>query len=698
MTSLTDIIYSILQSWPNRIVVSLLLFSCVAFVVWFFVPALRTMRRLNSVIDELKKIQSAAGNGNIVDLDSIETEAMSTGNLQHLWKEYAETLHSQKRIDAMGHEQIDCWRATVMAETFFTERVLIDTPLKTEFFRHLPGILTGIGIIGTFIGLIQGLLHFEVSNDPDAVRASLSQLLHAVGHAFFISASAIGIAMLFTAIEKSLVTGRYRQVEILNQLIDGFFNAGAGEEYLARLVKASETSATQAMQLKDALVTDLREILVEMTTRQVEASVKSNQQMSQELAKAFADSIRDPMDRITATTDKLGSSQGDAVNKMLTDVLADFSAKMQDMFGGQLQGMADLLSQTNNAMLGTVTKFDQLAANLQDAGKGAADAMADRLQQAIASMEVRQADMSHQMSQFVEQMRTISKTSQTEANQQLQVIMTEVGGIMTVIKQTVEEMHQQSNQANRDALALMGQEVQAAVANLKEQTQQAEEKSSERQERVAAQSEQLISELVAQVRSLGQRVTEAAEAMNNSTTMVTSATKSAIERMNTGADSLLAATGELSAAEKRVAGTLGSMQQVSQGLQSSATSLSLASSGVQGAFNSYKSTSEFFSHLVNDLKSIIETAKADASLSAELVGTLRNAAEKLSEASGEADRYLEGVSEVLAEAHQSFAENIEKTLRTGNATFHEELSNATQLLKGAVQELGDTLDLLATRK
>ena len=224
------------------------------------------------------------------------------------------------------------------------------------------------------------------------------------------------------------------------------------------------------------------------------------------------------------------------------------------------------------------------------------------------------------------------------------------------------------------------------------------EKSSERQERVAAQSEQLISELVAQVRSLGQRVTEAAEAMNSSTTMVTSATKSAIERMNTGADSLLAATGELSAAEKRVAGTLGLMQQVSQGLQSSATSLSLASNGVQGAFNSYKSTSEFFSHLVNDLKSTIETAKAEASLSAELVGTLRNAAEKLSEASGEADRYLEGVSEVLAEAHQSFAENIEKTLRTGNATFHEELSNATQLLKGAVQELGDTLDLLATRK
>ena len=132
MTNLLEIIYSILQSWPNRIVVSLLLFSSVSFVVWFLVPAIRTGSKLNNVINELKRIQAAANKGNIVDLDSIETEAMSTGNLQHLWKEYAETLHSQKRIDAMGHEQIECWRATVMAETFFTERVLVDTPVASH--------------------------------------------------------------------------------------------------------------------------------------------------------------------------------------------------------------------------------------------------------------------------------------------------------------------------------------------------------------------------------------------------------------------------------------------------------------------------------------------------------------------------------------------------------------------------------------
>lgn len=49
-------------------------------------------------------------------------------------------------------------RATVPAETFFTEQALVDTPLRTEFFKHVPGILTGIGIIGTFYGLLRDSL------------------------------------------------------------------------------------------------------------------------------------------------------------------------------------------------------------------------------------------------------------------------------------------------------------------------------------------------------------------------------------------------------------------------------------------------------------------------------------------------------------------------------------------------------------
>ncbi|KVL17931.1 hypothetical protein WS95_18650 [Burkholderia sp. MSMB1826] len=69
--------------------------------------------------------------------------------------------------------RIRCWRSTALAETFFTDQAIVDSRLKTDFFKHLPGVLTGLGIIGTFLGLIKGLVHFDVSVDPAAAQASV---------------------------------------------------------------------------------------------------------------------------------------------------------------------------------------------------------------------------------------------------------------------------------------------------------------------------------------------------------------------------------------------------------------------------------------------------------------------------------------------------------------------------------------------
>mgnify|MGYP006994439313 FL=1 len=76
---------------------------------------------------------------------------------------------------------------------------------------------------------------------------------------------------------------------------------------------------------------------------------------------------------------------------------------------------------------------------------------------------------------------------------------------------------------------------------------------------------------------------------------------------------------------------------------------------------------------------------------------MQSASEKLGAAQQDAEEYLEGVTRVLALAHEEFAKNVEKTLHKGNAQFHIELSEATNLLKGAIQDLGDTLDVAVAR-
>src|SRR5262249_2168355 len=131
--------------------------------------------------------------------------------LAHLWREYRHTPPEQRAVNSQTRQQkTRALRATLPPETVFNAPTLFHNRLRTEFFKHLPGICTGLGIIGTFLGLIQGLSAFKVSENAQEVRMSIDALLHGVFEAFLVSAAAIAIAMAITLIEKLLISSLYR--------------------------------------------------------------------------------------------------------------------------------------------------------------------------------------------------------------------------------------------------------------------------------------------------------------------------------------------------------------------------------------------------------------------------------------------------------------------------------------------------------
>ena len=71
---------------------------------------------------------------------------------------------------------------------------------------------------------------------------------------------------------------------------------------------------------------------------------------------------------------------------------------------------------------------------------------------------------------------------------------------------------------------------------------------------------------------------------------------------------------------------------------------------------------------------------------------------QLASAQKQSEDYLKGVNHVLVEAHDSFAESVERTLREGNRQFQGELSRAVQLLSTAILNLGDLVDEIPARR
>ena len=414
-----------------------------AYTFWwdFFRPGKKVSSELKLAI---AKLRESKAQGNYTDLDSLREKTMTSARLKFCWDEYSDTLHAQKKADSQGVLQVNRYRATALANSFFTEQIVISTPLKAEFFKHLPGILTGIGIIGTFLGLILGLFAFDISKDAEKVRDSLRNLLSSVGNAFIVSLAAIFLAMLLTWLEKKMINRLYTELDELCGLIDSLFEAGAGEEYLQRLVDAAETSATQAMQMKESIVTDLKQVLTELTNQQISAMTENSQHLAQSIGENISMGLAEPLKNIGDAVKTVSNSQGEGVTKLLTDVMSRFATEMDGMFGSQMRGMNEMLVQTAKTIQDASQRFDQLANQIQQAGSGAADAMSKRVEETLLGMQNAQASANEQMRMFVEQLKQNISQGQAESSALTTNLVKELSESTTAL---VRSLQDQSNNA-----------------------------------------------------------------------------------------------------------------------------------------------------------------------------------------------------------------------------------------------------------
>lgn len=651
------------EYWHIGTVAVFLVALSIDFVARFFLGSLKLRDELNEAINELRAI-STKMNDEFVDLDAVKSRAMKSQTLSHLWAEYAKTLHPQMgEEDDLGQQRIKCFRSTALADAFFTEQAIVDNRLKTDFFKHLPGVLTGLGIIGTFAGLIKGLVNFNVSVDPGAAQAQLQGLVRSVGHAFYVSALAIFLAMLITWIEKTMATARYGQVEELRELIDGLFKGGAGEEYLQGLAQSSQDAATHIKHLRDTLVVDLKEVLTTLTERQIAAQAQNTGQISVDVGNAIANAVAQPMAAITDAVQKVSGSQGDAINKLLTDVLASFSTQMQEMFGGQMRGMADLLKQASDSMKESALQFGQLASNMDAAGANTVDAMGTKLANALDAMDARQSAMNARMGEFVEQIRSLVSQSQSETSQKLQ-----------------------------EALSAVGTQVVGVVETLRKQAEQAETAQGDRARRFEESSGQAISSLSGQVEQLLSQSMETNKSLQNSVAALAGATDRAISGLSSGAETLYVAACDFAKAGNGVTETMKQSAAATEALKSSSNQLVVATDGARGIIADYARTRDVFATMVVELRQTIENAKRDAAMTSELIARIQAATKELGTAQKQSEDYLKGVSAALIGAHESFRDNIDKTLGEGNRRFQKELSDSVGLLSSAIKNLGDVLD------
>jgi hypothetical protein len=636
----------------------------ISFLVKFVSPARKLQKTLRLAISSLEETEPNTVPHKVADIFANEKTLLG------LWKEFAKTLHEQREL-RNGELQTTAVFSTVTADAYFNPESVFEGPINSEFFKHLPGVLTGFGIIGTFLGLIQGLHSFasiQLGNSQ-ATQLGLQDLMNSVSGAFIVSTAAIVSAILITIVEKYLVKALTAEVQELVQAIDQLYDAGASEDYLARLVKATEDSSAQTRVLKDALVQELGDLLRELTAAQIKASSENTGTLGATIGQSIKESLNEPMKALGEIVKGASGDQSATASKLLQEVMTNFSQKLSDIFGSQISDINRLNQETSISIKQAMGEIQKLVSSLENSGQKAAEQMSEKMFAALEKMSAKQEAIDGQTAAFVNELKKIVTEGQVEAQQKM-----------------------------IDTMSAMSEQITKLTGRMGEEQTAIQEKSQTREKEMSDRAQNIVSGMTDSVKSAVEEIAKASVTMSDSVATLSRTTTSAIDRMNGGAELIANASQEFSEAGKSVSGVLNQSASLVDRITSSSRSIENSTNALEESLRDYKLQRASISEMLSEIRNTVELAKKEAGLTADVLSKLDKATSQLGQAELAAEAYLANVSKVLAESHESFTREMNNSVNTSNREFHNNLKTAVDLLATTIGDLEASLGSVIGKK
>lgn len=663
----------------------------VSVVMFFFVkeywtPAKRLAKELDDIIknvDEGVNFQESK--------NSLNSLLSANPTLKHAWENYKNSLHDiREEVD--GEFQIISSRSTVSSDMFFSQIAIIDTPLKVDFYKHIPGIITGVGIIATFLGLLFGLLAFDPAGDPTKVQSSLALLLGGVGEAFMASGLAILIAMLITWKEKFWLRECYEKLEQLTTAIDLKFEPDeTSEEYLSQLLKSSQANETNARQLKDSLVNDLKTMMTNLidenkknqlafTAQLTESYSKTSKDMADQIGQSISDNLQAPLEKIASSVQQVSGDQSSAVQELMTDVLTAFMTKLESTFGSQMTGMSEMMTQSVSAMKEMQLGFTQLLTDMKVNSESSAKNLEIQMSKMIEDIQLKQNAMSEQMNSMVEH---LSKGAEKIGEQGQHAI-------------------DQLNGKVSELIGHMGGTMSSVMADIAKQRMEQDQVIADNQQKLHEQSSSLINNLGTEIKELIIHSQNAVDAYKENIQKLTYVTTDSITGMNNGAEKMRLASEQFNSAGTTLISVTDKTSQLISEVTAISTHLTSASNNLLSLLGDYKNSQDAVNKAIGALDGLIQQAQSEAGMSTKMLDDMNQMTTALNQVKKEIQDYLEQVSDVLVKSFESFGTSVETSLNHSLGIYDNTLDQAVKRLSSGVEGLGsfveDLEDLVRQKK
>lgn len=240
-----------------------------------FIADKHSIRKVGCISDDLKRITEAllaakakGTRGNKAYLALMERMHFTYPETEGDWMRLRE---SWKSSDGM-----DC-----NVEDYIFESEILES-CNYNVWAQGAGILTAMGILGTFLGLVMGLRSFDFSN-ADQMTSSVEALVGGLNVAFYTSIYGVSLSILYNIIFRRITT---RLTQELNHFYDAFHSV---LEPVSQKAMAERMDSRQAE--NNALMQDIKALL--------------DERLGERLGHQMAETLSPVFDRIVQALDSM---------------------------------------------------------------------------------------------------------------------------------------------------------------------------------------------------------------------------------------------------------------------------------------------------------------------------------------------------------------------------------------------------------
>ena len=472
----------------------------VAFVATFLLykyhfvkPLDARYKEIETYLDILKKYNPQNVN---VYFESLSQEMENSDLIKGIWRKYQRTL-----ISIPGKDGLEKY-STVESESYFSVAAFTEG-MKGGLWSGLAGTFTGIGILGTFIGLTIGLAGVDTSS-TGALSSSISGLLGGMSTAFVTSIFGIVSAIVFGVWHSQNMKRFGDAVSRFTDALDQVFIRKSVEEILLEELAESRAQRAAMEQLSTDMAISICDHLpdvLDQLAEKMDSAMKGNLDTMLAGLSERQDKQTEQLMQISSNTNSLvigGFDQlGDVLKKGVGQGAEELGNSLKNLsfdIASLAEGIRDILDRSTKASSEanqkTLDALNEAISKMNETMEGMANKQTEETDKNIQRMTALMEEMKTTMKDIFDEMSASAKEQRTEIgeiakdsadqtkenlgaiNASVKELMAGIGGQMQQMQSIIGKFAIESADQTKENLGVINASVKELMAEIADQMQQ----------------------------------------------------------------------------------------------------------------------------------------------------------------------------------------------------------------------------------